>query len=1191
MKQSTGLQPMLVSLALALLLLAHSLLAPAVHGATITYQGSITYTSASGNVTSFSLTKPAATRVTDVLVAQITIKGTGIAITPPAGWTQVFATSNGLTQYIYYKVATDSEPASYTWTISPARVVAAGLALYRGVTSNTAAIINASGAQTQGGVNGSITAPSITATVANTMLLAFFAGASNTTITANSPLTGQYSLNNGGTNVADGAGYQLLTAAGATGTRTATVRKGAKLAGSGNAVGQMVALAPSSLDHFVIEAVGGGSLPAQMQRTPFNVQIRAVDSSGATVTSYGGKVTVSSTGTLSAGSGTTGTFVNGVLTPWSLAYSNFGSFTITVTDYTIPTITGSAAVTVNPILDHFTVQATGGGSIPNQTTGVPFSILITAQTSANTTFTSFTGTVTITSTGTLDAGGGTTASFTGGVLTQSVTISNAGTWTITATQTSGTATGTSNSFSVGTVGDFNVFESSLPAGTVNGYIGTKIAGVPFGLDVIAVNTTTNTVNTSFNDSVKVEILGSTRTGISVGANSCPTNSADYTVLQTVSSAPITNGRSTVNFAAVADVWRESRVRVTYPASGTPTTVVCSDDVFAIRPSFLAVAVTDGNWQTAGTTRALANTAAAGGAVHKAGQPFTITVTAYNGAATPAVTGNYTVNYTPSPAVQTLACQLPTGCVNGALNAGTWTVTGPGVVQTATAAYSEAGTFSLALHDLAFASDDTGDPVSPAIYPVPQGGGALGVGRFVPDHFVLAANNAPIFRTFNTTDASCSTPVSPDTARAFTYIGQQFGYATTPQLLVTAQNAANATTANYSGTLWKINPAADVTQTYVNTPIPPDTPPPLTSQLQTPTAAPSGGGAGIVTANGADLLSFTRTPLTPQGTFNADISLAVNVQDSSESAVSGNGTILSTGAVTFDGTSGNGIDFDSGDLFIFGQLEFPPPAPVGLATLPLNIPIGVQWYDDIDYSPGQFVITDNDYCTTYGSANVSLSNWTGNLLAGDTWANGSGKMIQGVTDPANPLYLAAPKSAHDGTVTVTYAAPSWLSYNSGNPSVVATFQKAPAPSITILKSVRPISDPVNGTSNPKNVPGALLEYTLLVTNFGNGATDGNSLVISDALPSSVAMIVNGSPVSCVDGTPASGLTFNCGVYNDGTDQVFFSRDGSSWNYTPVPGANNSDPLVRYLKVVPAGQFNGTSGGGNPNFTISFRAIIN
>jgi len=178
-----------------------------------------------------------------------------------------------------------------------------------------------------------------------------------------------------------------------------------------------------------------------------------------------------------------------------------------------------------------------------------------------------------------------------------------------------------------------------------------------------------------------------------------------------------------------------------------------------------------------------------------------------------------------------------------------------------------------------------------------------------------------------------------------------------------------------------------------------------------------------------------------------------------------------------------------------------------------------------------------------------------------------------SNPANPLIVTSSNA------------------NDSNPAATATLTIYVLPNITMLKSVQVFSDPVNGTSSPKAIPGAQLLYTTTATNFGAGATDAESVVITEPLLSAaVSLVVAGSPVTCTNGTPTSGLTFNCGAYNDATDQVYFSRDGTDWSYTPVVGANNTDPLVRYLKVTPSGPFNGANGGNNPNFTITFKVII-
>src|SRR5207244_4178284 len=90
-----------------------------------------------------------------------------------------------------------------------------------------------------------------------------------------------------------------------------------------------------------------------------------------------------------------------------------------------------------------------GGPISSGTAGAPLFIEVIAQDSVNNTVTSFTGSVTISSTGSLSAGGGTAGPFVKGVLSSSsVTFSNTGTFTITATNTDGIETGTSESFDI-----------------------------------------------------------------------------------------------------------------------------------------------------------------------------------------------------------------------------------------------------------------------------------------------------------------------------------------------------------------------------------------------------------------------------------------------------------------------------------------------------------------------------------------------------------------------------------------------------------------------------------------------------------------------------------------------------------------------------------------------------------------------
>lgn len=86
------------------------------------------------------------------------------------------------------------------------------------------------------------------------------------------------------------------------------------------------------IDSFEILTAGGGAIPDNYTGQTFAIKVRAKDSSGNTILSYSGTPTITSTGTLSIGSGVTPAFTNGVLSSHNVQYSNTGSFTITSTD-------------------------------------------------------------------------------------------------------------------------------------------------------------------------------------------------------------------------------------------------------------------------------------------------------------------------------------------------------------------------------------------------------------------------------------------------------------------------------------------------------------------------------------------------------------------------------------------------------------------------------------------------------------------------------------------------------------------------------------------------------------------------------------------------------------------------------------------------------------------------------------------
>ncbi len=263
-----------------------------------------------------------------------------------------------------------------------------------------------------------------------------------------------------------------------------------------------VTVAAGVVNHFVVQAAGGGSIGAQVAGTPFAITIIAQDANNNTATSFTSTVALTSTGALSGAPVTTAAFTNGVLASQSVTITNAGSFTLTATSAT-PSATGaSASFTVgSAAATHFAITAVGGGAIAQQSAGTPFNVQITAL-DANNNTANFSGTATLTSTGTLTGAPVTTAAFTNGVLaSQAITITNTGSFTLTAASIAPSATGTSAAFIVAG-GNVTHFAVTAVGG---GAIPTATAGTPFSNQITALDANNNTA--SFSGTVALTSTG------------------------------------------------------------------------------------------------------------------------------------------------------------------------------------------------------------------------------------------------------------------------------------------------------------------------------------------------------------------------------------------------------------------------------------------------------------------------------------------------------------------------------------------------------------------------------------------------------------------------------------------------------------------------------------------------------------
>lgn len=152
--------------------------------------------------------------------------------------------------------------------------------------------------------------------------------------------------------------------------------------------------------------------------------------------------------------------------------------------------------------------------------------------------------------------------------------------------------------------------------------------------------------------------------------------------------------------------------------------------------------------------------------------------------------------------------------------------------------------------------------------------------------------------------------------------------------------------------------------------------------------------------------------------------------------------------------------------------------------------------------------------------------------------------------------------------------------------------------TITKLTTLISDPVNGTTNPKRIPGAIVEYTVLVSNPGVAMT-ANSVQVIDPLDASTALVVTdiagagSGPVAFTQGAVSSTLTYTYTNAASATDDLeyFNATSGGARITALTPNASGCDPAVRRIEVYPKGTFaDGTGAGTDPSFQLRFRVCI-
>jgi uncharacterized repeat protein (TIGR01451 family) len=106
---------------------------------------------------------------------------------------------------------------------------------------------------------------------------------------------------------------------------------------------------------------------------------------------------------------------------------------------------------------------------------------------------------------------------------------------------------------------------------------------------------------------------------------------------------------------------------------------------------------------------------------------------------------------------------------------------------------------------------------------------------------------------------------------------------------------------------------------------------------------------------------------------------------------------------------------------------------------------------------------------------------------------------------------------------------------------------------IAKTSSVVSDPINGTTDPKAIPGATMRYCILVTNSGSGTA--TSINVADALPTTTTFIPGSlrSGSSCAAATIVEDDNASGGDESDPFGASFTGASVAATAPTLAPGA--------------------------------------
>jgi uncharacterized repeat protein (TIGR01451 family) len=139
-------------------------------------------------------------------------------------------------------------------------------------------------------------------------------------------------------------------------------------------------------------------------------------------------------------------------------------------------------------------------------------------------------------------------------------------------------------------------------------------------------------------------------------------------------------------------------------------------------------------------------------------------------------------------------------------------------------------------------------------------------------------------------------------------------------------------------------------------------------------------------------------------------------------------------------------------------------------------------------------------------------------------------------------------------------------------------------LVVAKTSVVLSDGVSAT-NPKAIPGAIVRYSITVSNTGNLAVTANSIIIQDPFPANFTLDAS-TPITFTNGAIASGLN----TFNQATMVTYSNQVSGGAPYT-APLGTGYNAAIKGFRIAPTGTMAAATNAGPSSFTISFVGQLN